>query len=69
MSVGLVPAQAQAPVAWLPATGGVVAARVSRLADPPPAGRRLRRGLALATLTLTIVAVSMFVLALAVAGI
>jgi hypothetical protein len=51
--------------------GGAVAARVRRLADPPPAGRRLRRGLALATLTLTltIVAVSMLVLALAVAGI
>jgi len=69
MSVGLVPAQARAPAAWLPATGGVVAARVRRLADPPPASRRLRRGLALATLTLTIVAVSMLVLALAVAGI
>ena len=58
-----------APAAWLPATGGVIAARVRRLADPPPPGRRAGHGLALAALTLAIVAVGVIVPALAIAGI
>jgi len=55
--------------AWLPATGGVIAARVRRLTDPPPPSRRVGHGLALAALTLAIVAVGVIVPALAVAGI
>ena len=48
----------QAPAAWLPATGGVVAARVRRLAGPPPPVRRVCHGLALAALTLAIVTIA-----------
>jgi len=58
----------QAPAAWLAATGGVVAARVQRLAEPPPRARWLRHGLALAALTLAIAAVCALVLAFAVTG-
>jgi hypothetical protein len=54
------------PAASLPATGGVVAARVRRLADPPPPARWLCHGLALAALTLAIAAASALVPVLAV---
>jgi Zn-dependent protease with chaperone function len=43
---------APVPASWLPATGGVVAARVRRLASPPAPGRLACYGLALAVLTL-----------------
>jgi hypothetical protein len=59
---------APAAAAWLPATGGVVAARARRLADPPPPARRVCHGLALAALTLAIAA-SAFLPAFAVTGI
>ena len=64
MSAG--PVLAQTPASWLAATGGVVAARVLRLADPPPRARRVRHALALAALTLTIATASALVLAFAV---
>jgi Zn-dependent protease with chaperone function len=60
---------AAAPAAWLPATGGVVAARVGRLAEPPPPARLACYGLALAALTLAVVAASALVPAFAVSGI
>jgi len=60
---------AQAPAAWLAATGGVVAARVRRLAEPAPAARWACHGLALAALMLAIAAASALVPALAVTGI
>jgi Zn-dependent protease with chaperone function len=52
---------APGPAAWLAATGGVVAARVRRLADPPPRARWLCHGLALASLTLAFAAASALV--------
>jgi Zn-dependent protease with chaperone function len=55
-----------APAAWLGATGGVVAARVRRLADPAPRARWLGHGLALATLTAAIATASVLVPLLAV---
>jgi hypothetical protein len=58
------PAVAQAPASWLAATGGVVAARVLRLADPPPRARRVRHALALAALTVAITTASALVAAL-----
>lgn len=62
-------AAAQAPpAAWLAATGGIVAVRVRRLADPPPRGRRFGYGLALAALVLAIAAASVLVPAFAVTG-
>jgi Zn-dependent protease with chaperone function len=57
-----------APAAWLPATGGVVADRVRRLAEPPDAGRWARYGLALAALTLAVVVAAVLVPALALTG-
>jgi Zn-dependent protease with chaperone function len=69
MSAGLAPAQAQVPAAWLPATGGVVAARVRRLADPPAPARSVCHGLALAALTLAIIAIAGLLPALAITGI
>jgi Zn-dependent protease with chaperone function len=68
LAMGTGVAVAQAPAAWLAATGGVVAARVQRLAEPPPRARWLCHGLALAALTLAIAAVSALVLAFAVTG-
>ena len=62
-------AVAPEPAAWLAATGGVVAARVRRLADPPAPGRWLCHGLALAALTLAIAAASALVPLLAVTGV
>ena len=58
----------QAPPAWLAATGGVVAARVRRLADPPVRARWLGHGLALTALTLAIASVSALVPLLAAGG-
>jgi len=73
MAAGLAPGQApavwQAPAARLPGGGGVVAARVRRLADPPPPARWLGHGLALAALTLAIAAASALVPVVAVTGI
>jgi hypothetical protein len=69
LAMGAGPAAAQAPAAWLPATGGVIAARVRRLADPPPPARRACRELALAALTLAIAAASALVPAFAITGI
>ena len=65
MGAGL--AGAPAPAAWLPATGGVVAARVRRLADPPAPARSVCHGLALAAVTLAIAAAALLP-ALAVTG-
>lgn len=62
-------ATTQAPAAWLAATGGVVATRVRRLAEPPPPARWVRYGLALAALTLAIAIASALVPALAIAGV
>jgi Zn-dependent protease with chaperone function len=69
MSAGPAVAQAPAPAAWLAATGGIVAARVRRLAEPPPPARGLCYGLALAALTLAIAAAAALVPAFALAGI
>lgn len=60
---------APAPASWLPATGGVVAARVRRLAEPPPRARWVCHGLALAALTLAIVVTSALVPVFAITGI
>jgi len=65
MGAGL--AGAPAPAAWLPATGGVVAARVRRLADPPAPARSVCHGLALAVVTLAMAAAALLP-ALAVTG-
>jgi hypothetical protein len=62
-------AVARAPAAWLAATGGVVTARVRRLADPPPRARWVCHGLALAALTLAIAAASALVPVFAVTGV
>ena len=59
----------RSPAAWLPATGGVVAARVRRLAEPPRPGPLGKPRLALAVLTLAIAAASALVPAFAVTGI
>jgi hypothetical protein len=64
MGAGL--AAGPGPAAWLPATGGAVSARVRRLADPPPPGRWVCYGLALAALTLATVAASALVPVIAV---
>jgi len=72
MGAGLAGAQrpaTQPPAAWLAATGGVVAARVRRLAEPPAPARWVGHGLALAGLTVAIAATSALVVAFAVAGI
>ena len=68
LAMGAGMATAQAPATWLPATGGVVAARVRRLADPPPPARWVGHGLALAALTLAIAAATALVPAFAVTG-
>jgi Zn-dependent protease with chaperone function len=57
------------PASWLPATGGVVATRVRRLAEPPAPARRARYRLTLAALTLAIAAAAVLVPALAATGI
>ena len=62
-------AAAPVPTSWLPAAGGVVAARVRRLAEPPAPARRAAYGLTLAAGTLAIAAVAVLVPVLAVTGI
>jgi len=66
LAMGAGAAAAPAPATWLAATGGVAAARVRRLADPPPPARRVCHGLALAALTLAMAAASTLVPLLAV---
>jgi Zn-dependent protease with chaperone function len=61
LAMGAGAAAVQAPAAWLSATGGVVAARVRRLADPPARARWLCHGVALTALTLAIAAASALV--------
>jgi Zn-dependent protease with chaperone function len=56
------------PASWLPATGGVVATRVRRLAEPPAPARLACYGLALAALTLAIAVAAVLVPAFAAAG-
>jgi Zn-dependent protease with chaperone function len=69
LAMGAGQAAAPAPASWLPATGGVVvAARVRRLAEPPPA-RLARYGLGLAVGTLAIAAAAVLVPVVAVTGI
>jgi Zn-dependent protease with chaperone function len=63
LAMGSGVAATQVPAPWLAATGGVVAARARRLADPPAHTRRVCHGLALATLTLAIAAASALVIA------
>jgi Zn-dependent protease with chaperone function len=65
LAMGAGPVVAQRPASWLAATGGVVAARVLRLSDPPPRARRVRHALAVAALILA-VAVCALVTAVAV---
>jgi Zn-dependent protease with chaperone function len=57
-----------APTPRLAVTGGVVAARVRRLADPPAPARCLRHGLLLAALILAVATASTLVPLLAVSG-
>lgn len=54
------------PASWLPATGGVVATRVRRLAAPPAPGCLARYRLTLTALTLAIAAAAVLVPALAI---
>ena len=65
LAMGAGAAATQAPAAWLGSTGGVVAARVRRLAEPPPPARCMCYGPALAALTLAVAVVP----ALAVTGV
>jgi chloramphenicol 3-O phosphotransferase len=60
---------AQPPATWLAATGGAVAARARRLAEPPATARWVGHGLALAGLTVAIAVASALVLAFAVTGV
>jgi Zn-dependent protease with chaperone function len=69
LAMGTGVAVARAPATWLAATGGVVTARVRRLADPPPRARWVCHGLALAALTLAIAAASALVPVFAVTGV
>jgi Zn-dependent protease with chaperone function len=69
LAMGTGVAVARAPAMWLAATGGVVTARVRRLADPPPRARWVCHGLALAALTLAIAAASALVPVFAVTGV
>jgi Zn-dependent protease with chaperone function len=66
LTMGADQATGPAPAPWLGATGGVVAARVQRLAHPPARARWLGHSLALTTLTLAIAATSALVPLLAV---
>jgi Zn-dependent protease with chaperone function len=71
MGAGLTAAPTAAspvPASWLPATGGVVAARVRRLAEPPAPARLAGYRLALAALTVAIAAAAVLVPVLAIAG-
>jgi Zn-dependent protease with chaperone function len=71
MSAGMPTAPTAAslvPASWLPATGGVVAARIHRLAEPPAPARLAGYRLALAALTVAIGAAAVLVPVLAIAG-
>jgi Zn-dependent protease with chaperone function len=57
-----------APPDWLAATGGVIAARMHRLANPPARARSLGQGLALVAVTAAIVVASALVPVFALAG-
>jgi len=63
-SVAAAPAS-PVPASWLPVTGGVVAARIRRLAAPPAPGRLAGNALALIMLTLALAAAAMLVPAVA----
>jgi Zn-dependent protease with chaperone function len=67
MAAGAAPAPV--PASWLPATGGVVAARVRRLAEPPAPARLACYGLTLAACTVAIAAAAVLVPLVAVTGI
>jgi Zn-dependent protease with chaperone function len=69
LAMGACAAAAQAPAAWLTATGGAVATRVRRLAEPAPPARWVCHGLALSALLLAIAAASVLVPAFAATGI
>jgi Zn-dependent protease with chaperone function len=69
MAAGAGPAPAAVPASWLPATGGVVAARVRRLAEPPRPTRRAAHGLALALCMLAVAAATVVVPLIAISGI
>ena len=69
IAMGAGAATAPAPAAWLAATGGVIAIRVRRLAEPAPPGRRACHGLALAAITLAILGATALVPAFTVTGI
>jgi Zn-dependent protease with chaperone function len=69
LAMGAGAAAAPAPAAWLAATGGVVATRIQRLAEPPSPARWICYGLALTALTLAIAAASTLVPLLAVTGV
>jgi Zn-dependent protease with chaperone function len=69
LAMGAGPAAGSAPAAWLGATGGVIAARMHRLANPPARARSLAQGLALVILTAAIVAASALVPVFALAGV
>jgi Zn-dependent protease with chaperone function len=69
LTMGAGPAAGSAPAAWLAATGGVIAARMHRLANPPARARSLAQGLALVILTAAIVAASALVPVFALAGV
>ena len=68
LAMGTGVAAAPAPASWLPAAGGVVTARVRRLAEPPAPGRLACYGLTLAAGTLAIAAAAVLVPVLAVTG-
>ena len=69
LTMGAGPTAGSAPAAWLAATGGVIAARMHRLANPPARARSLAQGLALVILTAAIVAASALVPVFALAGV
>ena len=56
------------PASWLPVTGGVVAARIQRLAAPPAPGRLACNALALIMLTVALAAAAVLVPTLAMTG-
>ena len=69
IAMGAGAATAPAPAAWLAATGGIIAIRIRRLAEPAPPARRACHGLALAAITLAILGATALVPAFTVTGI
>jgi hypothetical protein len=67
-AVGVSPVPAAVPASWLPATGGGVAGRVRRLAEPSRPARRAAHGLALAVCTLAVAAATVVVPLIAITG-